>query len=175
MTQGAVPMTATSSGGTPLIIAVLALGISSLSAIGSIAAVLVARANMQRQIQATAREAWMREFRERVATLLANEHLLHALRRQTYGIAEAERHLSELEAMRVTAHQVIILLIAELAQRGLPHSEFTEALGRFLSAPGEKEAADELTIAAAVILMGERAAIEAPGRWRAWQRSGLGL
>ena len=64
-------MTATSYAGAPLIIAVLALGVSFLSAIGSIAAVLVARANLQRQIQATGREAWMREFREQVAVLLS--------------------------------------------------------------------------------------------------------
>jgi hypothetical protein len=38
----------------------------------AILAVLVARANVQRQLQAAAREAWMREFREQVAQFLAS-------------------------------------------------------------------------------------------------------
>jgi hypothetical protein len=33
-------------------------------------------ANVQRQIHASAREAWMREFREQAATLLATRQLL---------------------------------------------------------------------------------------------------
>ena len=60
-------MTAASPAGTPLILIVLALCISFLSAVGSIAAVLMARANLLRQIQVTAREGWMREFRKQVA------------------------------------------------------------------------------------------------------------
>jgi hypothetical protein len=58
-------MTATSPSGTPLIISILSLVVAIL-------AVFVARSNVQRQIQVTAREAWIREFREQVATLLAN-------------------------------------------------------------------------------------------------------
>ena len=69
-------MTAASPSGTPLIIAVLALGASFLSAIGSIAAVLVARANVQRQLQVAAREAWRREFREQAAAFLAAAQVL---------------------------------------------------------------------------------------------------
>jgi hypothetical protein len=57
-------MIATASG-TPLVISVLALGVS-------LAAVLVARANLQRQLQVAAREAWMREFREQVAQFLTS-------------------------------------------------------------------------------------------------------
>ena len=33
---------------------------------------LIARANVQRQLQAAAREAWMREFREQVVALLTS-------------------------------------------------------------------------------------------------------
>jgi len=38
----------------------------------AILAVLVARANVQRQLQVAAREAWMREFREQVAQFLTS-------------------------------------------------------------------------------------------------------
>ena len=64
-------MTAAPPAGTPLILIVLSLGISFLAAMGSIAAVLMARANLQRQIQVAARETWIREFREQVVTLMA--------------------------------------------------------------------------------------------------------
>ena len=64
-------MTAASSG-TPLILSVLALVLALVSAVGSIAAVLMARANVQRQIKVAAREAWLREFREQAAQFLTS-------------------------------------------------------------------------------------------------------
>jgi hypothetical protein len=64
-------MTDAPPAGEPLSFSVLALCISFLSAAGSIAAVLMAWANVRWQIQVAAREAWMREFREQVAILLA--------------------------------------------------------------------------------------------------------
>jgi hypothetical protein len=49
-------------------------GIAVLSLVVAILAVffgpLLARANLQRQLQVTAWEAWMREFREQLAVLL---------------------------------------------------------------------------------------------------------
>jgi hypothetical protein len=64
MTQGAVPMTATSSGGIPLIIRVLSLMVAIVAVfVGP----FVARSKVQRQIRAASREAWMRKFREQVA------------------------------------------------------------------------------------------------------------
>jgi hypothetical protein len=57
-------MTSASPVGTPLTLSVLSL-------VMAILAVLVARSNVQRQIQVTAREAWMHEFREQVATALS--------------------------------------------------------------------------------------------------------
>ena len=77
-------MTAAAPAGTPLILIVLSLGISFLAAMGSIAAVLMARANLQRQIQVAAREAWMREFREQVAALVTST----VIYRITQGIAD---------------------------------------------------------------------------------------
>ena len=43
---------------------------------------LMARANLQRQIQAAAREAWMREFREQVALFLTWKLELHQTGRE---------------------------------------------------------------------------------------------
>ena len=64
MTQGAVPMTATSSGGIPLIIRVPSLMVAIVAVfVGP----FVARSKVQRQIRAASREAWMRKFREQVA------------------------------------------------------------------------------------------------------------
>lgn len=51
----------------PLILSVLSLVVSVVVGIG---ALLVARANLHRQIQVAAREAWMREFREKVSVFL---------------------------------------------------------------------------------------------------------
>ena len=156
--------------GTPLILSILSLVVSLVVGVG---AVLMARANLQRQIQVAAREAWMREFREKVAVLLASARLLereHArggpfVRPGLGGDPEKERRLADIYATQDPAHQAIILLLAERAEGELPTEDFTEALGRLLGASGE-EAAEELTSAAAVILMDERAAIEARGRWR---------
>jgi hypothetical protein len=139
-------MTAAPSG-TPLILSVLSLVVSLVVGIG---AVLMARANLQRQIQAAAREAWMREFRENVALLLTSEN-----------------------ATRAAARQRIILLIAERDARQLPAENFFDALQRFLDASGDEKAADALTMAAAAILQHERYLIEVP-RWLRWlERHGL--
>jgi hypothetical protein len=55
---------------TATILAVLSLVVSLVVGIG---AWVVALANVQRQLQVAAREAWRREFREKVAVLLASD------------------------------------------------------------------------------------------------------
>ena len=63
-------MTAASS---PIVVSV---SVSVLALMVSIAAMLMTRANVRWQMQVTMREAWRREFREKVAVLLASEQLL---------------------------------------------------------------------------------------------------
>ena len=50
-----------------MFLVVLPIVISFLAAVGSIAAVLMSRANLKRQLQVAAQEAWMREFRQHAA------------------------------------------------------------------------------------------------------------
>jgi hypothetical protein len=162
---GWCPMTAASSAGTPLILLVLALGISFLSAAGSIAAVLTARANVQRQIRVTAREAWMREFREQIAAFHANDAAIEGLAIDRAAYSDERMH--ELLAARSRADSIIRLLIAERGR----YSNFIDNLERqYGSHPGDMVA---FFPAAEEILRRERAAIEAPGMWGARLRSVL--
>ena len=90
----------TAASGTPLILSILSLVVSLVVGIG---AVLMARANLQRQIQVTAREAWMREFREQVAALLSayasyREHV----RTHTTDDPDKERRLAEINDEMLT-------------------------------------------------------------------------
>jgi hypothetical protein len=67
--------------------------ISVLSLVVAILAVffgpLIARANVQRQLQVAAREAWMREFREQVAAMLTSSQ---ALGRRVLLLGRTARH-----------------------------------------------------------------------------------
>jgi hypothetical protein len=77
-------MTAASSG-TPLTISVLALVVAILAVFFG---PLIARANVQRQIQVASREAWMREFREQVAQFLTS--VMRGVRTEAGMAAPAE-------------------------------------------------------------------------------------
>ena len=114
----------------PLILSSVSLAIFFLAAVGWIATAVMAWVSLRRQIHATSREAWMHEFRENVALLLTIEH-----------------------ATRAPSQQRIILLIAERDARQLPAGNFFDALQRFLNASGDENAAQALTMAAAVDAM----------------------
>ena len=62
-------MTATSSAGTPPILTELAI---IVTLVVGFATVFMALGNVQRQIRVTAREGWMREFREQFADLMSH-------------------------------------------------------------------------------------------------------
>jgi hypothetical protein len=62
--------------GTPLFLIVLPIVVSALALMVSIVAMLMSRANVRWQMQVTAREAWMLEFREKVAALLAGRLII---------------------------------------------------------------------------------------------------
>jgi hypothetical protein len=69
-------MTATSTTETPIIIPILALVVAILAVFFG---PIIGRANVQRQIRVATREAWIREFREQVARLLARIQALRHL------------------------------------------------------------------------------------------------
>ena len=176
-------MTTTSSAGTPLIIAVLALCVSFLSAMGSIAAVLVARANLQQQIQATAREAWRRELRQQAAELLRVDLALRSYNRDIArggldleDLTAARREMVKLREAFFLSYNTVDLLIAE---RGEPqrYAAFLEAKERLFVTMerGSSEAEidplrQEFTQATTDILRREWAAIETDRaiRWQPW-------
>lgn len=166
-------MIATSPTGTPPFLIVLPIVISFLAALVSIAAVLVARSNVQRQITATARQNWMREFREQVAGFLGSfatytekalwfaEFHQPGSARSSEDVAATDRERHEAnDEMRRHFH-VIRLLIAE---QGPQHdATFIPAIERLLQAPAQQVSAraEELTSVAERILQRERAAIDA--------------
>lgn len=174
-------MTAASPAGTPLIISFLALDVSFLSAVGWIATTIMARVNLQRQIQVASREAWMREFREQVAAILSGHAAFREnapplqteltsaeMRKQTATLddagrqraAEAQKRLDELNDAMRRPYQVIRLLIAE---KGLQYATFRGAADRLLTAPTPQAGVrhDEVETAAEQILQVERAVIDA--------------
>jgi hypothetical protein len=174
-------MTNTASG-TPLILSFLALGISFLSAVGSIAAVLMARANLQRQLQVTVRQTWMRDFREQVAQFMAWHRALK-LRQMHHGSlppGDREKNARQTEIQDGMLHtfHAIYLLIAE-RDEDEQHTAFVQSLLEFVNPPNEQEEearAQAIVGGAAAILRRERGTIEAPGRWwRARLRSGFGV
>jgi hypothetical protein len=154
--------------------------ISVLSLIVAILAVffgpLVAIANVQRQIRATAREAWMREFRERVSQFRTSVML--RARAEGGTAAEAEEIRSATLSFHVTK-----LLIAEKAPQ---YDEFERLINRLLAATGRAgerappELVNEFGNTAASILRRERGLIEAKQRmiipgfgafgWPSWAR-----
>jgi hypothetical protein len=136
---------------------------------------LVARANTQRQIRATARETWIREFREQVAKLLSSDAALrkHATSHTT-GDHEKERRLAEITDAMGPCYHGIRLLIAE---RGQQYADLVLKMDIFTNASTDQVAshAREFTAAATDILQRERAAIVTDqGVWReVWISLGL--
>jgi hypothetical protein len=144
--------------------------ISVLSLVVAILAVffgpLIARANVQRQLQVAAREAWMREFREQVAAMLTSRQALgrrvSLLGRTAVDDPEQER---QRDALYLAFDQLRLLL----AEKGAQHETMLETANRLVqedygnkAEPWHKFAAD-----AADILRHERAAIVADlGVWR---------
>jgi hypothetical protein len=126
----------------------------------------------RRQMEVTAREAWMRDFRAEVAAYLSNYVAYKRSRIAMDGAILV--HRAELHETLSRRHNAIRLLIAE---RGAEHAAFLQSMDN-LSEASESEAThrtQELMIAAVAILVRERAATEAdPGMWRAlWIRLGL--
>jgi hypothetical protein len=169
-------MTAASPAGTPLFISELSLVISLLAAVGWIATAFMARLNLQRQIQVASREAWMREFRERVAQFVASIVSAHYV--QPSGVAD-------LMGAATSSLYATTLLLAE---KGRQDAGFGQIMNRLLVS-GRPDNADEASAdfsagitevlnAAGVILLRERALIEAGGavgcpswsRFMAWCR-----
>jgi hypothetical protein len=133
--------------------------ISVLSLVVAILAVffgpLVARSNVQRQIRAAAREAWMRDFRQHAAEMLKN----HGLRP-----GDGAREFEVRVAMRFS-YSALRLLIAEKApqyDQFIPH---LDDMMKYQSGDSEKE---RFAVASADVLRCERAAIM--GDHRAWRR-----
>jgi hypothetical protein len=165
-------MTAASPAGTPLILIVLALCISFLSAVGSIAAVLMSRANLQRQIRVVSREAWMREFREKVSILSAAKQALEESHYYNAEFSRGDRRSAEIFDVMNPSYHAIRLLMAE---RGTDNAAFILVTDQFVySTVDFEEHARKFAGAVEDILRSERAAIEAPGRWYPWPRQRLG-
>jgi hypothetical protein len=135
-------MTAASSG-TLLIISVLSLVVAILALFFG---PLIARANVQLQLQAAAREARMREFREQVAALLA-------------GQRDAEiKH-----AQRLAYHRIRLLFVER--ERTLDDKAFIILLDRFMQPGATDEDARAFARSAEHILRSERSRSWDPGGW----------
>jgi hypothetical protein len=148
--------------------------ISVLSLVVAILAVffgpLVARANTQRQIRATAREAWIREFREQAATLMAAKAAPGFF--DPSDQSRGRRRGAEVIDMQNSAFFALRILIAE---KGTKYEAFAEPLRRFLESksigkPVEEVSGrapllegEEFVSAAADILQRERAATGVEG------------
>jgi hypothetical protein len=170
-------MTAASPTGTPLFISELSLVISLLAAVGWIATALTARLNLQRQIRVASREAWMREFREKVAELLSKNWALRAhMKSRVMDIIGHERRpdLIAHETRRVDLNDARGLCLYSISllldERGLPEEGFGQLLAALQNAKDD-DTAGTAQIAVlketGIILRRERTAIEA-GRWWPW-------
>ena len=167
--------------------------ISVLSLVVAILAVffgpLVTWEVARQQIRGAAREAWMRDFREKVSEYLTGYgayrdnagHLQGEIRRAEAAFqagsdsrlqsgAEARRRLADLYAAMARPHNAILLLIAEHGEEYVAFIKFIERMKEISEASTSEAAAamSEFTEEAVAILQRERAAIEAdPGMWRA--------
>jgi ABC-type sugar transport system permease subunit len=145
-----------------LVLSVLSLVVSLVVGVG---AVLMARANLQRQIQVAAREAWMREFREQVAALLTSFAAIEDDMKDFLSErGRDEKRHAEIESAWVRGHHLIRLLIAE---KGTQYAAFVQIMNDMYQgalskhggpeAPGREQA---FYTAAEDILRRERLAIE---------------
>jgi hypothetical protein len=142
--------------------------VSVLALMVSIVAMLMSRANVRWQMQVASREAWMREFRERVAALLTN---YAAFVRLAPDDPERQKRLTAINDAMTPAYHTLRLLIAE-KKKAPQHEAFSQLMDSLFAWPHTERQAgsriDELSDAAIEVLRHERAAIEAPGRWRLW-------
>ncbi len=145
-------------------IPVLALVVAILAAFfGPLVTWTIAR----RQIALTARETWMRQFREQVAALLtAYDRFVIHTQSHTTGDPEKERRLVEVtDAQRLPYHALRLFI----AERAPEYDDFRNALDQLLTAPADiiEVRKATLVMAAEMILQKERAAItDAPAIWR---------
>lgn len=143
-------MTATCSQGASIALVVAVLAVF----VGPLVVWTVAR----RQLAVTAREAWMRQFREQVAALLTayDRFVIHASSHTT-GDLEKETRLSEItDAARLPYHTLRLFV----AERAPQYDQFKIDMDQLLSA--EVNVIDQrknaLVSAAELILQTERAA-----------------
>jgi hypothetical protein len=151
------------------IIAILSLLVTILAVfVGPLMTWTIAR----RQIEVAAREAWMREFREKVAAFIyAYDNFLIHIRTHTTGDTEKEKQLADINNAQRLPYHTIRLLIAE---KGTQYTAFGTSIDRLLSSTtNEIDARREVLFKAAEsILQQERAAIAAnPGIWNALLRA----
>lgn len=152
--------------------------IPALSLVVAILAVffgpLVAWSVAHQQMIVTAREVWMREFRQQVATILSTywRFLAHT-EKHTWDQPEEARRLAAINDDMRSPYYAISFLIAE---HGNQHTAFIRTLARLMQANKDeaphhlKQVAD----AAEAILQQERAAIAATSVWSALRNS-LGI
>jgi hypothetical protein len=146
---------------------------------------LVARANVQRQIQATSQESWMREFRQQVVALICAQAALrdHARRHTNYvdpSLSRDEKRQAEIRVAEdkqrlddaLNPHYQTIRLL--LAEKGADDTRLLQKIDDMLGATTFEAAAlmHQFFVAAEDILRRERRAIETdPGLWpllRGW-------
>jgi hypothetical protein len=144
--------------------------ISVLSLMVAILAVFVARSNVQRQIQVTAREAWMREFREQVAAFL---NCAATLDYHARNPPPDEQRMAALDALGLRIYTIRLLI----AEKESQYAAFASTMKSLVWGPPTEEdparaaRVREVQTAAEAILQRERAAIEAPDmmeRARIW-------
>jgi hypothetical protein len=134
----------------------------------------VAWAIARQQIAVTAREAWMREFREKVAVFLSSnaEFRAHVLR-DTTSDPENQKCLAGIKDVMTPCYHVIRLLVAEKGG----HPTFLQTMLRLVEEPHEATASltRQFATEAEEILQCEREAITTePSVWRGL-RTSLGL
>jgi hypothetical protein len=150
--------------------------ISVLSLVVAILAVivgpLVAWTVAQRQIAVTAREAWMREFREHTAALLDIHNSLFLQRRSTPlteddGVLGAERAAKRRAEIIQSMGRPYLTIRLSLAERGSEHDGFVQTLETFMKTRGSRDIAPGFTQAATDVLLRDRAEIATITLWRA--------
>jgi hypothetical protein len=168
-TSATDPSMPSAPGANAAVIPLLSLGVAAL-------AVFVARTNVQSQLQVTARETWMRDFRQQVAAMRTSRQALgRQSPKDTTDDPEQERRREALFDSYYLAIDLVRLLLAE--RTGTQFETMLEATDRLIERdldPGQKEHWDRYNAAVQDLLRRERAAIvnDTRGWWRAL---GVGL
>jgi hypothetical protein len=156
------PSVPSAPGANAAVIPLLSLGVAAL-------AVFVARTNVQSQLQVTARETWMREFRQQVAAMRTSRQALgRQSPKDTTDDPEQERRREALFDSYYLAVDLVRLLLAE--RTGTQFETMLEATDRLIERDldsGQKEHWDRYTAAVQDLLRCERAAITSddPAPW----------